>query len=165
MTGIKPLTIDGRNIPVEVTSDGQFVASYDPTLDKVIADSRNELEKRIRAKLRTKMLRVEVKITIIDKPSWRHEGKPVNIFDARLTGINAGNGHTIIVSNDGKVERRDIDIICRKLTEGEKKEYVAAWNQKNEAEQELDRMEQDWKINPDTVVAEAAARKDIERGA
>jgi hypothetical protein len=156
---VKSLDIDGRKIPVEVDGDGRFYASYDKDSDRLWADSRAELERRVRLKLRTKALRVDVPVTLLTGSSSWHRREKATARDARLTGINAGNGNPIIVDQDGKIEKRDYDHLCRRLTVAEKGEYIAQHKAKDAAQAQIEKFEHDWQINANEAVRVAAGLK------
>jgi len=156
---VKKLTVDGRDIQAYVSTDGTFYAHWDPDEDYLFAPSIKELEKKLRDKLRTKATRVEVEVTLIDKPAWNDDPKNPVLADARLTGIHAGHGGPIFVGPDGTISRRDVDVVCRRLTDEEKAHYLELWRQKRVASEALEKLEEKWELDPVAAVRKAAGEK------
>lgn len=144
----KPLrteTIDGTPIAIYLDDEGHFIARNpgDPS-DWLRADSLKQLIDKLRKKLRTSQLRLDIPMTLLKtgQDHWRSKkGDPV-AEPVTLTGMHARSRKALLTYANGEKDTYDgyDGILTRRLTEDEAKEWVATVTAKHEAEAKLEQV-------------------------
>lgn len=152
---IKPMKIDGREIPVEVDEEGLFFTNVDG--DRFTAPTFKALDEKVCRHLRT-YKRVNIPATLIrDDGGWNER-----IIQIVLTGIHSSNRNVLYREDRPKASTDQLRFynssVYQRLTMEQIAEYKRLCAAQRAAGKAVERWEERYKVNANKLIEEAQAK-------
>lgn len=157
-TKLKPEEIDGKTYDIYVDDSGEFF-HVSKEGDRIKADTRAALVKKLRASGRRKAVRVAVPATLWE-PGRGWASKEHTTEDVTLTGIHGSNGNLLIKRANGETEQASDwrTKLLRALTPDEKRALISASKTAEAATSAFNALLTKYEINGKDAVRKAMAQ-------